>query len=88
MNSLRLTAFELQNMLSPVADIIIKKTMPCKDELTMHQAQRKYTRRWVDHHVKEGNIVPVRRGNRMVVSNADLSCLWAAEHQLPGILTD
>ena len=75
------SAFELQSMLRPIVDLIVKEIHPTKDEISLNEARSKYPRRWVDSQLERGNLKRVHRGNRWVVSSADLACLWAAEHE-------
>lgn len=81
-------ASEIRSLLQPIVALIVKELRPRDDEMSMNRAYDTYTRAWVDHHVAAGNIHRVRRGNKWVVSHAELQCLWAAEHEAPRIIVD
>lgn len=88
METLRQSAHELQTLLKPVVDLLVKETRPKDDVLTLNKAYDIYGRRWVDHHIKAENLIPVKCGGRKILSKAECSCLWAVEHAQPSIVTD
>lgn len=64
-----------------VADAILKKTSPVKDDLSEREAKAAYGSGWMKKMRKEGLADCHRIGNRVVYSRHQLDCLRIAERQ-------
>jgi len=64
-----------------VADAIIKKTAPVKDDISERQAAAAYGARWLRKMKEQGLAEPHYIGNKLVYSRHQLDCLRAAERQ-------
>lgn len=64
-----------------IADVIIKRVWPCKDDLSESQAKKAYGVRWIRHY-KERNMTDHHYiGGRIIYSRHRLDCLRAAERE-------
>jgi hypothetical protein len=83
------TLMEQAEMLSDlVADAIIKKTAPIKDDMSERQAEKAYGARWLRRMREQGLAIPNYIGNRTVYSRHKLDCLRAAERQHAQMIFD
>ena len=62
----------LDECLDLVIAAIVKRTTPCKDDITEHQAFQRYDRKWLRHRKKQGYIKTHRSGNRILYSIFDI----------------
>lgn len=69
-----------------VADAIIKKTAPVKDDLSERQAREAYGSRWLSRVSKSGLAECHRIGGKVVYSRHQLDCIRLAERQQASIL--
>lgn len=64
-----------------VADAIIKRTSPVKDDLSERQAQAAYGSKWL-RKVKESGLAEYHRiGGKVIYSRHQLDCIREAERQ-------
>lgn len=72
---------QMETFSNLVADAIIKKTSPVKDDLSERQAAKAYGTRWL-RAMKEKGLADVHRiGGKWCYSRHQLDCLRAAERQ-------
>jgi len=64
-----------------VADAILKKTAPVRDDLSQREAEAAYGTRWLRKMRQEGLATWRLVGRRVVYSRHQLDCLRAAERQ-------
>lgn len=68
------------------ADAVLALLQPGFDELSKREAEQLHGRRWLDYHIKAGNISPRRKGHaansKAVFSRTELNALWEAESAL------
>ncbi len=64
-----------------IADAILKKTAPVKDDLSERKAQAAYGAKWLRKMRDAGLADPHRIGGKLVYSRHQLDCLRAAERQ-------
>lgn len=64
-----------------VADAILKRTNPVKDDLSEREAKAAYGTRWLRRMREEGLAESHRIGGKVVYSRHQLDCLRAAERQ-------
>ena len=69
----------LNECLDLVTAAILKKTAPCKDDISEHQAGLRYDRKWLRHRRKQGYIKAHRIGNRILYSVFEIECQRLAE---------
>jgi len=69
-----------------VADAIIKKTVPIKDDMSERQAAAAFGTRWLRKMKEQGLANPHYVGNKIVYSRHQLDCLRAAERQQARLL--
>lgn len=69
----------LDECLDLVTAAIVKRTTPCKDDITEHQAFQRYDRKWLRHRKKQGYIKTHRIGNRILYSVFEIECQRLAE---------
>ncbi len=64
-----------------VADAILKRTAPVKDDMSEREAKAAYGTRWL-RQMREAGLADAHRiGGRMIYSRHQLDCLRAAERQ-------
>ena len=76
--SLMEQAEEFSNL---IADAILKRTSPVKDDLSEREAKAAYGTRWLNQMREEGLADAHRVGGKMVYSRHQLDCLRAAQRQ-------
>ena len=81
METLRSLTEELVEYSELIADAILKKTAPVKDDITERQARQSYGAKWLKRMRDEGLDEYHRVGNRVIFSRHQLDCLRAAERQ-------
>lgn len=86
MNEIGLQAQQLANLLEPLAAMMVKKIHPIQDEVSMNAAYRDYGRAWVERHRLNGNITPRQKGQRLVLSRAELETLRAVDDATPKVV--
>lgn len=64
-----------------VADAILKRTNPVKDDLSEREAKAAYGTRWLRRMREEGLAEAHRIGGKVVYSRHQLDCLRAAERR-------
>ena len=64
-----------------VAEAIIKKTQPTKDDLSLSQARELYGVSWINQMRREGLAEVHAKGKRLVYSRHQLDCLRAAQRR-------
>ena len=64
-----------------IADAIIRKTMPYKDDLSETKARELYGAKWLRRMKRDGLAKYSRIGSRNVFSRHQLDCLRAAERE-------
>lgn len=64
-----------------VADAILKRTSPVKDDMSEREAKAAYGTRWLRQKREEGLADAHRIGGRVIYSRHQLDCLRAAERQ-------
>lgn len=73
----------LLHVAAVAADAVVARLYPQLDELSKSQAEELHGRRWLDYHIKAGNIVPRRKGSarnsKKVFSRMEICALWEAE---------
>lgn len=80
MDELGISAARLGQLLDAQAAYIVKRTSPLKDELSQRAAFRDYGRGWIKANIANGNLVARPRGNRLVLSRAEIETLRAVEN--------
>ena len=85
MTELGIQARELANLLEPLAAMMVKKIHPIQDEISMNAAYREYGRTWIEEQRLNGNLTPVTKGNRRVLSRADIEALRAVYSRTPKV---
>lgn len=69
-----------------VADAILKKTAPVKDDMSERQAMSAYGSKWLRRMREDGLAVPHRIGGKVLYSRHQLDCLRAAERKVAQLL--
>lgn len=69
----------LTTMTELIADAVVKRVYPLKDELSTREAYATYGRAWVMKMEEEGRIRGRRVGGKVVFSRHSLDCLLAVE---------
>ena len=64
-----------------VADAILKRTSPVKDDMSEREARRAYGTRWLKAMREKGLADAHRIGGRWIYSRHQLDCLRAAERE-------
>lgn len=72
---------QLESCSNLIADAIIRKTMPCQDDITENQAKKAYGDRWIRKMKKYGLAKAQRVGGRLLYSRHQLNCLREAERE-------
>ena len=81
MESLQWFAEDAKAMSELIADAIIKKMQPVKDDLTESQARKAYGVRWLNRMVESGHAEYHWIGSRKIFSRHQLDCLRTAERR-------
>lgn len=81
MESIRDIMTQLESCSNLIADAIIRKTLPCEDDISEHQAKKAYGVRWIIKMRKYGLADAHRVGGRILYSRHQLNCLREAERQ-------
>lgn len=81
MKAIEIIAEELAEYSDIIADAILKKTAPVKDDITESQARQCYGARWLKRMKDDGLAEWHRVGGRVLYSRHQLDCLRAAERQ-------
>lgn len=78
---------EQASMLSElVADAILKKTAPVKDDISERQAMSAYGSKWLKRMKEDGLAKSHRIGGRVLYSRHQLDCLRVAERKIARLL--
>ena len=64
-----------------IADAIIRKTLPCEDDISENQAKKAYGDRWIRKMKRYGLAKSNRVGGRILYSRHQLNCLREAERE-------
>lgn len=64
-----------------IAAAIIKKTHPCKDDISENEAKKRYGSKWLKRRREMGLIERNYIGNRIIYSIHELECVKAAEKE-------
>lgn len=83
MNEIGIQARQLANLLEPLAAMMVKKIRPVEDEISLNAAYKAFGRAWVDEQRANGNITPRSKGNRLILSRAELETLKAVSNATP-----
>lgn len=86
MDDLGRQAQQLQLLLEPLAAMMVKKIHPVQDELTKNAAYREYGRGWIEEQILAGNLTPRAKGQKRVLSRADIETLRAVSMQAPKVI--
>lgn len=86
MDTIGQAAEQLRGLLDPMVALLVRQVRPVDDEISLRAAHEEFGRRWVDSHVKRGNITFRDKGKRRVLSRADLESLRAAEYFTPQLV--
>lgn len=78
-------AAQLALLLEPLAAMMVKRIHPVDDEISMNAAYREYGRAWIEAHRERGNLLPRGKGNKLVLSRADIETLRAVESERPKV---
>lgn len=81
MESVKSTMEELMEMSGLVADAIIRKMHPVKDDISENQALKEYGEKWLKKMKQDGLAEFHRIGNRNIFSRHQLDCLREAERR-------
>ena len=85
MSNMRERIADYEALSELIADAIIKKTMPIKDDISELQARKSYGYAWLNKMVKYGVAQRKRIGGRWVYSRHQLDAIRAAEREEPYI---
>lgn len=83
MDNLGKAAKQLNTLLRPLVAMMIQELRPKDDELSMNAAYERYGRAWIEDQRNKGNLLCRYKGNRKVLSIADIECLRTAEQEMP-----
>lgn len=72
---------ELESCSNLIADAIIRRTMPCQDDISENQAKKAYGDKWIRKMKQYGLAKFQRVGNRIFYSRHQLDCLREAERE-------
>ena len=64
-----------------IADAILKRTSPVKDDMSEREAKAAYGTRWLRRVKEEGLAESHRIGGKVIYSRHQLDCIRAAERQ-------
>ena len=81
MESVKTIMNELEQCSNLIADAIIRRTVPCEDDISENQARQVYGDKWLRRMKKEGLAVCHRIGGRNIFSRHQLNCLREAERE-------
>lgn len=81
METIRSLMEQAETFSNLVADAILKRTSPVKDDMSEREAKAAYGTRWLRQKREEGLADAHRIGGRMIYSRHQLDCLRAAERQ-------
>lgn len=70
-----------------IADAVIKRIQPVKDDLTESQARKAFGVRWLNKMVENGNAHYHWIGSRKIFSRHQLDCLRLAERRRAEIIS-
>ena len=71
----------LESSSNLIADAIIRRTMPCEDDISETKARELYGAKWLRRMKRDGLAKYSRIGSRNVFSRHQLDCLRAAERE-------
>lgn len=86
MDSVGLAANKLMLLLKPMVAMVVKEIRPVDDEITVNLAYKTYGRVWVERHRLAGNLQERKRGNRTILSRAQIEALRTAELDTPHLV--
>lgn len=72
---------ELETCSTLIAEAIIRKVMPCQDDISENQARKAYGDKWLRHYKELGLADGHPVGGRVLYSRHHLDCLRAAERE-------
>lgn len=81
MESVRTLMEQAETFSNLVADAIIKRTCPVKDDLSEREAKAAYGTRWLRSMKEKGLAKYNRIGGKVIYSRHQLDCLRAAERE-------
>lgn len=81
MESVRTLMEQAETFSNLVADAIIKRTNPVKDDISEREAKAAYGTRWLRQMKEKGLARSARIGGRVIYSRHQLDCLRAAERE-------
>lgn len=81
MNSIEHIAANFEQVSILIADAIIARTNPVKDDMSENEAQEAYGTRWLNTMRDKGLATFSRIGNKKIYSRHQLDCLRAAERE-------
>lgn len=81
MSSIENIARNYEQISSLIADAIIARVSPVKDDLTENEAREAFGTRWLNSMCEKGLATFTRRGNRKIYSRHKLECLRAGERE-------
>lgn len=81
MESIRDIMTQLETCSNLIADAIIRRTIPCDDDISESQARELYGDKWLRRMKRDGLAVYNRIGSRNVYSRHQLDCLRQAERE-------
>lgn len=79
MDTSRLIFEDVLTLTDLIADAVVKKVYPVKDDLSTREAYKAYGRVWLDEMVREGKALGRRIGGKVVYSRHELDTLRAVE---------
>ena len=81
METIRSLMEQAETFSNLVADAILKRTSPVKDDMSEREAKAAYGTRWLSRMREGGLAEPHRIGGRVIYSRHQLDCLRATERQ-------
>ena len=81
METVREIMRELEFCSNLIADAIIRRTIPCEDDISENQARKGYGDKWLRRMKREGLAVCHKVGGRNIYSRHQLNCLREAERE-------
>jgi hypothetical protein len=86
MDRVGVIAENLRDVLKPMVAMIVAQVSPKEDYLSKNKAYELYGRRWIDGHIRRGNLNVRYVGSSRQLSKVDIELLIAAEKERPSIL--
>lgn len=76
---IRAAIADMQGFAELVADAIIRRTQPMRDDISTNEAHKIYGRQWLETMVRNGQVHPHPQGNRMIYSRYELDTARAVD---------